>query len=215
MTITFEYVSKLGRVKRVSCIMMLDRGYIIPEQEQALQTMSDLAVGAKYLQAAKEAKCSVGYALSCTYARGDECALVLFLDNNYDEGKKREKMVSTDQAKAALILWRKNFADCETCILICPGKLSPDAKKEVCVPNVALLTHEFLLLPVGRHCLVPKHEALHEKDAAVFLKARRIEREQLPQLRQADPISMYYGFAPGTIVKISRPGWTVFRVVAP
>lgn len=214
MPITLEYVAKLGRVKRVSCIMMRDRGFDLPEQEAPLLDMSDLTVGARYVTLAKRAGCSLGYALSCAYARDGLSTLVLFLDNNYDEGKKREKMVSTEQAKTAIALWKASFADCKSCILVCPGKLSPDAKKEATLPNLALLTHEFLLLPVGRHVLVPPHEALREEDAAVFLSHRKLERAQLPQLKVSDPVSLYYGYEAGTIVRVSRPGWTVFRVVA-
>ena len=215
MSITLEYISRLGRVKRVSCIMLSDRGYILPEQEVALDDMSDITVGAKYLQLAKEAKCSLGYSMSSTYCRDQESLLVLFLDNNYDEGKKREKMVSTEQAKAAIQLWKNSFSDCNKCLLICPGKLSPDAKKEVNMPNLSLVTHEFLLIPVGRHIMVPRHEALTSSDADIFLQTRKLNKDQLPQLKVTDPVSIYYGYAPGTIVKIQRPGWTVFRVVTP
>jgi len=213
MSISLEYISKLGRVKLVSCMMMHDRGYALPDQEQALSDKSDLQVGALYLTIASKAKCSICFAMSCTYVRGNEITLVLFLDNNYDEGKKREKMVSTDQAKAAIKLWKSSFAECSTCILVSPGKLSPDAKKEANIANLHLITHEFLLIPVGRHALVPKHENMSEQDAAVFLKHRKLERFQLPQLKSTDPLSVYYGYEPGTIVKIQRQGWTVFRVV--
>lgn len=213
MSFTLEYIAKLGRVKRVSCTMMEDRGFTLPENEVALKDMSDLSVGANYLKIAKESKCSYGYALSCTYIRRSESTLVLFLDNNYDEGKKREKMVSTEQAKCAISLWKKSFMDSSNCILICPGKLSPDAKKEVNMPNLTLLTHEFLLMPIARHAMVPCHEALSIQDAQVFLSHRKIEANQLPQLKISDPICMYYGFEQGTVVRVRRPGWTVFRVV--
>ena len=213
MSFTLEYIAKLGRVKRVSCAMMEDRGYILPENEMSLKSISDLSVGSIYLKIAKDLKCSYGYALSCTYVRGQESTLVLFLDNNYDEGKKKEKMVSTEQAKAAISLWKKSFTDSLHCILICPGKLSPDAKKEVSMPNLALLTHEFLLMPIARHDMVPKHEALTKKDSDIFLSHRKLESNQLPQLKVSDPICLYYGFEQGTIVRVRRPGWTVFRIV--
>ena len=214
MALTLEYLKKLGRVKNVSTIMMKDRGYVLPEQEMSLNQMSDIEIGAYYLNIAKKAKCSLGYALSCTYARENELTLVLFLDNNYDENKKKDKMVSTDQAKTAIKLWKDFFSECSTCILISPGKLSPDAKKEINVPNLYLITHDFLILPVGRHALVPKHEALSKEDLEMFTKHRKIDKNQLPQLKTTDPISIYYGFNPGTVVKITRPGcWTIFRVV--
>ena len=210
---TLEYIAKLGRVKHVSCMMMSDRGYELPEQEVALSEKSDLEIGAFYLDIATKAKCSLGYSMSCTYAKDGDSVLLLFLDNNYDDVKKREKMVSTDQAKAAIKLWKDFFGDATSCILVCPGKLSPDAKKEVNMPNLHLLTHEFLIIPIGRHVLVPKHEALSEKDAAIFLKSRKLDKNQLPQLKTTDPVSLYFGFTQGMIVKIQRKAWTVFRVV--
>ena len=214
MALTLEYLKKLGRVKNVSCLMMEDRGYNLPDQEIQLKGMKDIEIASHYLSIAKKANCSLGYALSCTYARNDELTLVLFLDNNYDETKKKDKMVSTEQAKTAIKLWKDFFSDCSTCIFISPGKLSPDAKKEISVPNLFLITHEFLTLPVGRHSLVPKHEALSNKDVEIFTKERKIDKNQLPQLKVTDPISIYYGYSPGTVVKITRPGdWTIFRVV--
>jgi hypothetical protein len=32
-------------------------------------------------------------------------------------------------------------------------------------------------------------------------------------LRESDAVAKYYGYAKGTLVKIERPGWTVYRVV--
>lgn len=214
MSFTLEYIYKLGRVKRVSCTMMEDRGYQIPKNELKLKDESDLTVGAMYLKIAKNLKCSYGYALSSTYVRGDESTLVLFLDNNYDEGKKREKMVSTEQAKSAISMWKTSFNDSSSCILICPGKLSPDAKKEVTISNLTLLTHEFLMMPIAKHIMVPLHEALTDEDARVFLHHRKLDSNQLPQIKITDPVCMYYGFQIGTIVKVSRLGWTVFRIVS-
>jgi DNA-directed RNA polymerase subunit H (RpoH/RPB5) len=162
----------------------------------------------------KDLKCNFGFALSEKYTLNNESILLLFFDNNFDEGKRKEKMVSTDQAKNAIQVWKHTFSDCKKCIFICPGKLSPDAKKEVSMENLFLITHEFLLIPVARHAMVPKHEALSEKDAEIFSEHRKIMPNQLPQLKIHDPISIYYGFEIGTIVKVRRPGWDVYRVVS-
>lgn len=216
----------MGRVKRVACCMMADRGYTLPEQERTWlgDDASDLSVGAWYMSAATASACSLGHAMSTVYAskavHGHEASssacLMLFVDPNFDESKKREKMVSTDQVKAAIALWRADFGDCPRCILVSPSRLSPDAKKEVAAEraSLTLLTHDFLTFPVGRHVLTPPHYALSEAEASTFLRARKLNREQLPQLKAADAVSMYYGYSPGTVVRITRPGgWTVFRVV--
>ena len=46
-----------------------------------------------------------------------------------------------------------------------------------------------------------------------FLKSRNILANMLPQLRLSDPICLYYGYKIGSIIKISRTAWTVYRVV--
>ena len=55
---------------------------------------------------------------------------------------------------------------------------------------------------------------LSKEDASLFLEKRKISPMQLPQLKKTDPVSIYYGFSVGTIVKILRPGGVVhFRIV--
>jgi DNA-directed RNA polymerase subunit H (RpoH/RPB5) len=192
--------------------MMKDRGYTLSE---SFEDMTDLAVGAKYLNKAKSEKITLSLALSSVYTLNGKKLLVLFLDNNYDEGKKKEKMVSSEQAKAAIEKWKTSYSDCEECLLIAPGRFSPDAKKESSVANLTILIHEFLMLPIGRHIMVPKHTSLTQEETNEFLKSRKIDRCQLPQLKLNDPVCMYYGYKPDTIVRVERPGWTVYRVVIP
>ena len=119
-----------------------------------------------------------------------------------------------EQVKAALQLWSESFSECGDCLLVAPGKLSPDARKETARPDVTVLTHDFLLFPVGRHRMVPRHQRLTSDERAVFLERRKLAAGQLPQLKTADPVAVYYGYKPGDVVRISRPGWDVFRVVA-
>jgi DNA-directed RNA polymerase subunit H (RpoH/RPB5) len=136
------------------------------------------------------------------------------MDVNYDESKRKEKMISSEQTKAAVTKWKQEFASCSQCVLISPTRLSPDAKREIIVDNLSLLSQDFLLVPVGRHKMVPKHTALKHAEAQEFLMHRKILLNQLPHLKKSDPVSSYYGFTVGTIVKIDRPGnIPYFRVV--
>lgn len=212
MSLTLEYLCKLGRIKRISTIMMKDRGYDLPSYER-FESMTDLAVGAKYLNKAKEEKITLSLALSSVYTLHDKNLLLLFLDNNYDEGKKKEKMVSSEQAKAAIEKWKMHFGHCEECLLIAPGRFSPEAKKESTVNNLTILVHEFLMLPIGRHIMVPKHTSLNGEETREFLESRKLEKCQLPQLKITDPVCMYYGYKLDTVVRVERPGWTVYRIV--
>jgi len=208
--LNLDYLAKVGRSKKVSVIMMKDRGYKIEEEND-----NDLTVGAKYLQIAKNSHISLGNALSSVYYGDNKpTTLMLFFNTNYDESKRRNKMVSSEQAKNAISLWLEKYTECKECILISPGKLSPEAKKEVIMDNLTVLTHEFLTFPIARHDLVPQHIALTEHEKQEFISSRNIQCELLPQLKIHDPISLYYGYKIGTIVRVCRPGWTVFRVVS-
>jgi DNA-directed RNA polymerase I, II, and III subunit RPABC1 len=120
-------------------------------------------------------------------------------------------MVSCDQIKSALIVWKSTEDNFLT--LISPGKLSPDAKKEVAIPNATVLTHDFLMFPVARHAMVPRHTMLTEDQKKEFLEARKLESSQLPSIKASDPISMYFGYPLDAIIRIERPGWDVYRVV--
>lgn len=214
MALSVELLCRMGRAKRVACMMMADRGYALAEGEADLEGESDLAVGARYAGVALAARCSLGVAMSGVYAApGRPPLLLLFLDPNWDDARRREKMVSTDQVKAAIALWKEGHADAH-CLLVAPSRLSPDAKKEAAAEGLSLLSHDFLAFPVGRHVMTPPHRALHPDEAAHFLAARKIELPQLPQLKASDAVALYYGFAPGTIVRITRPGgWEVYRAV--
>lgn len=221
--LSVELLCRMGRVKRVACCMMADRGFQLPDHELAWLDAhaSDLQVGARYMSAAAAARCSLGHAMSGVYVhsdphQGERTTLVLFVDPNFDEVKKREKMVSTEQVKTAIALWHAEYEECGLCVLVTPSRLSPDAKKELAGEGAALtlLTHDFLAFPVGRHVLTPPHYALSPEETARFLGARKLDAAQLPQLKAADAVAMYYGFVRGTVVRITRPGgWIVFRVV--
>ena len=49
--------------------------------------------------------------------------------------------------------------------------------------------------------------------AAEFEAARSLQRFQLPVLLLKDPVSQYYGFAEGDIVRIQRPSGAFYRTV--
>jgi hypothetical protein len=191
-------------------MMMQDRGaHHAPDRD--LVDMTDLQVASKFLTAAMKDKKSLAASLSDRYTVGTKSVYVMFVDLNYDEAKKREKMVSCDQVKAAIHEWKSIGTD--YLILIVSAKLSPDAKKEAALPRVSIMTHEFLTFPVARHCMVPKHTKLTDNHKSEFLEARKLESKQLPILRLTDPVAAYYGYEVDDVIRIQRPGWEVYRVV--
>lgn len=216
--LTILSMARIGRIKKNLCIMLQDRGFFLPKDDKECLEKSDMSVGAFILANARMQQKSIGQVLTSTYDKNPggshEKTLVLFMDVNYDEAKRKEKMISSEQTKASVIKWKQEFADCDHCLLISPTRLSPDAKREIIIDNLSLMSQDFLLVPVGRHKMVPKHTALTKSEAHEFLSHRKILLNQLPHLKKSDPVSAYYGFTIGTIVKIDRPGnIPYFRVV--
>ena len=64
---------------------------------------------------------------------------------------------------------------------------------------------------ITRHYLVPKHDIVKSRDILEELKP---QREHLPVLRKMDPVSKYYGYKRGDIVRITRKDKTImYRIV--
>jgi DNA-directed RNA polymerase subunit H (RpoH/RPB5) len=216
------YLTRLGAAKRGALCMMQDRGYVLSEAEQQAITQEPLRIAFDALQVAEDKGCSLGQALSVLYpappqssrrSSGSDlrAAWLVFIDRHIDEKKGREVMVSSAQV-------RKCMEDCPPhtrLILVLPNKLSPDARKTVAAhaERVQALLCESLFIPLGRHVHVPPHARLTEAEAAEFEAARSLQRYQLPVLLLKDPVSQYYGYAEGDIVRIQRPSGAFYRTV--
>ena len=209
------YLTRLGAAKRGALCMMQDRGYALSAAELQTAQQEPLRIAFDALERAEAQGCSLGQALSAHYSAPPSSALpsvwLVFLDRHIDEKKGREVMVSSAQV-------RKCMEDCppQACLLlVLPNKLSPDARKTVAAhaERVQALLCESLFIPLGRHVHVPAHSKLSESEAAEFEAARSLQRFQLPVLLLKDPVSQYYGFAEGDIVRIQRPSGAFYRTV--
>jgi DNA-directed RNA polymerase subunit H (RpoH/RPB5) len=154
---------------------------------------------------------------------------VVFFDRNFDDTKGKEVMISSNLLRKSIEeLDAPSDADVDakakatavketelSAIFVLPNKLSPDAKKLASkyAARIQMLTFERMFIPVGRHVQVPRHVRLTSSEASAFEEARRIQRHQLLVLRLDDPVSQYYGFEVGDIVRIERPGGAAYRVV--
>jgi DNA-directed RNA polymerases I, II, and III subunit RPABC1 len=63
---------------------------------------------------------------------------------------------------------------------------------------------EELQINITRHVLVPKHEALSEEEKTKFLTEQNLQLSQIPRILRSDPVSRYYDFSEGQIIKITR-----------
>jgi DNA-directed RNA polymerase subunit H (RpoH/RPB5) len=237
-----EYLVRFGLAVRGVWWMMEDRGYALQEWQRQLLEKTPLEIAHAGLEAALEKQCSLGQAFSSTFrvcatapaaaaaAQGQAKTLrVVFFDRNFDDTKGKEVMISSNLLRKSIEeLDAPSDADVDakakatavketelSAIFVLPNKLSPDAKKLASkyAARIQTLTFERMFIPVGRHVQVPRHVRLTSSEASAFEEARRIQRHQLLVLRLDDPVSQYYGFEVGDIVRIERPGGAAYRVV--
>lgn len=208
----------MGLAKRGSLCMMEDRGFLLTCDEKRLMLLPALDISYDALNRAREKNISLGQALSCTYdALGSlKRTFVVFVDRNFNEKKGRELMVSSAQVKYCVNEKDNDNNEDTHTVLILPNKLSPDARKSVSANRntIQAMLGEALFLPLGRHIHVPRHVRLLEKEANEFEKTRGILRHQLPILSISDPVSQYYGFAEGDIIRIERAMGNFYRTIS-
>jgi DNA-directed RNA polymerases I, II, and III subunit RPABC1 len=192
-----ELGTELGRTKRNILVMLKDRGIKLSADEEILLQMDSLDIFCKCLNNQKKNYFSNEYQL-----QNKKSILVHFIVHS------QKKKVCVDEIKE--IFKKKYFSY----IIIVPDKLSFDSNIEIQKhKNVQIFTYDYFLFPVAHHAFVPKHVKLTENEKKEFLKVRNISLDQLPILRDNDPIVKYYGWDVGEIIKIERPGNNFYRVI--
>lgn len=70
--------------------------------------------------------------------------------------------------------------------------------------NVEIFTSSFLCINKTKHYTVPKHELLTKEEAEEVFKTYNASKKQMPIILKSDPISKYYNFSIGDLIKITR-----------
>lgn len=84
--------------------------------------------------------------------------------------------------------------------------------------DIELFQDTELLMDITEYFLVPEHILLTSQEAIEVEKQIKSSRNKLPRLRLTDPITKYYGYKAGDVVKIIRPSdisgrYITYRVV--
>ena len=199
------YTARLPRVLSHLRLLLSDRGY------EGFHDVTDPVAHAI------ERGTSIGESLTCIVTRGSRVLHVVFLDPIFDATKGgRETQTSTFQLAAAASYATR----CDVLAISFP-KLSPDASKSALrmrrrspgLNPLEVLTFANLAFPISTHVLVPKHTALSVDEAKAFETSRKIARDKLPLLKLSDPVRIWYGWTPNTIVRIDRSIGVAWRVV--
>ncbi len=184
-----SFLYTLGLVKRNTYFLLQSRGIPTRDPDDPITEVSRLYT------ISKTRGLSLAEAASESFSSGSTGSLsVIFLDRNYDPGKRKEKMIGTDQIKALVSLP-------EPKLIIAPTKLSPQAKKEAV--GLKLFLFDQLLINLPNHIYVFPHRAI-----------AKAATDEYPQISESDPIVQWYGFPKGTVIEITRADGPTYRVVA-
>ena len=81
-------------------------------------------------------------------------------------------------------------------------------------PHFELFEENELQYNITKHYLVPKHELLFEKGSKGAKEFKEKYSDKFPIILKTDPISRFYGFNKGDIIKVTRKGDVVmYRIV--
>jgi len=198
------YLSRIPKVIEHLILLLKDRGYLPP----LLPTTQD-----EIIKQALDRNCSIGEILTFRTRHvtdSKKTLVVSFLDPLFDSSKNKEMMTSGYQIHGAI---DEHLQHGDSGLLVCYGKLSPDANKEAIKlrkRNVQVIVHTSLLFPISKHVMVKRHIALSEEQATEWESKHKIQRKQLPIIKFNDPVRIWYNWPKATIVEIERGA---FRVV--
>lgn len=91
-------------------------------------------------------------------------------------------------------------------IIVHAHQITPGAKSELVQYNIQTFQAKELFYNITRHALVPHHEKVKsDHDVQEIMKRYHIQsKTEFPIYYISDPVVKYYGWTPGTVVKIKR-----------
>lgn len=101
-------------------------------------------------------------------------------------------------------------------IIIYKDNATPVAKKVIEESNqilIELFDESEMQYNITKHYLVPKHELAHEKGTKSAKDFKSKYGDKFPFILKTDPISRFYGFNTGDIIKVTRKnGIIMYRI---
>ena len=199
-----DETTKLYRVRKTAFEMLRDRGFAIIETEYAKtfeQFKTDYEFGGKV----DRQRMNIS---AINENNPEEKILVAFHD---DDLKQSHIQTYTQMAEKDSM---------SNVIIVVGGACSSTVKKTIESTSDVdrqirweIMFEDDLIINVTKHILVPEHIKLTKEEGLELLKKYQVKQTQLPRMLVDDPISKYYGFRRGDIVKIIRKSETAGRYV--
>ena len=106
--------------------------------------------------------------------------------------------------------------DISHCLIVYKDTATPIAKKVVSESNIIieLFNQDELQYNITNHILVPIHELAYIKKTKEYEEFKKKYSDKFPIILKNDPISRFYGYNKGDIIKITRKnGYVMYRIV--
>jgi DNA-directed RNA polymerase I, II, and III subunit RPABC1 len=195
-------IMRLWRVQKTINHMMHDRGYLISQSEL------DMSLSEFARQFAPNGTVDRKSMMFLVQKKDDpEDQMYVFFPEDYGVGVKPirtfvEKMVEQGVYKA---------------IIVIRESITPSASRVMATMAPKYTLEQFfeteLLVNITEHHLVPQHVPLSAEEKVALLKKYRLKEIQLPRMLVSDPVSRYYGFKRGQVIRIIRTSETAGRYV--
>ena len=91
-------------------------------------------------------------------------------------------------------------------VIVHAHQITPGARSELNQYNIQTFQAKELFHNITRHALVPRHEKVKtDHDVQEIMKKYHIQsKNEFPIYYMSDPVVKYYGWTPGTVVRIER-----------
>jgi DNA-directed RNA polymerase subunit H (RpoH/RPB5) len=91
-------------------------------------------------------------------------------------------------------------------VIVYAHQITPGAKSELTQKKIETFQSKELFENITRHALVPRHEQVQtDQEVQSIMKKFHIQsKNEFPIYYTSDPVVRYYGWDPGTVIKIER-----------
>lgn len=203
MSLSNTITSIVFKVKRTQVMMMMDRHYIVLEDEQAIINYSVEQFYHKYVQKSQELGIPFIKALDMHYIIPPNDTLYVY----YTERDISANKTGLKQLNDFFNKLHSTNENIRNIMLISETPFNPnvsDIRKTLPDYNIELYTYDQLYHNPMEHILVPKHEILSDVQAKQYLKKNKLTPAQLPKISNNDPIVRYLGAKENQIIRITR-----------
>lgn len=187
-------MKKIYKSRCIALEMLMDRGFVIPENENLSYDEFIEKYGDEETDARKN--------LTISFSKPSGIKILLFW--NYQIGIGDVQNINNDMIEK----------DIKHSIVIYFNKITSQAAatmKQLRVQNmiIEIFQESTLQYNITKSLKVPKHIICSKQKKEDILAAYNITKDQLPQIKVDDPVVKYYGAVRGQLIKIIRPSESV------